>query len=71
MNKKLARTIIGALAFSDHSSTKIRELSGFGPDDWKTIFHWLDNSNLALYLLRKIQNENAGHVLPPAVLSRL
>jgi hypothetical protein len=71
MNKKLGRTIMGALAFSDDAITSIRELSAFDAKAWQSTFHWLDNSNLALLLLRKIRDENFLDVLPLSVFSRL
>jgi hypothetical protein len=70
MNRQLAETIIRYLSFSDSDGSQT-SLSGFSLREWERTFRWLDNANLALYLLRKLRDTNDDRKLPPAVISRL
>jgi hypothetical protein len=71
MNRQLAETIIRYLSFSDGVDGSQISLSGFSLREWERTFRWLDNANLALYLLRKLRDTNDDRKLPPAVISRL
>lgn len=63
---RLAEHIV---AFLGHGS--VSALAGFNARQWKRALPWLDSSGMALYLLHRIEDLNAGDVLPPQVLARL
>ena len=71
MNRRLAETIIRYLSFSREAGENRDSLSGFSRRQWEHTFRWLDNANLALYLLQKLRDNRDDRKLPPAVLSRL
>src|SRR5580658_1679115 len=71
MNRQLAEAIIRYLSFSDGISDGQDALTGFSLQQWERTFRWLDNANLALYLLRKLRDTQLDRKLPSAVLSRL
>jgi hypothetical protein len=71
MNRPLAEAIIRHLSFSDGTDESGASLSNFSLRQWEDTLGWLDNANLALYLLRKLRDTHADRKLPPAVLSRL
>jgi hypothetical protein len=71
MNRRLAETIIRYLSFSEATGESRAWLSGFSRREWEHTFQWLDNANLALYLLEKLRDTHDDRKLPPAVLSRL
>ena len=71
MNRRLAETIIRYLCFSEEIGDSRDSLSGFSRRQWEHTFRWLDNANLALYLLQKLRDTHDDRKLPPAVLSRL
>jgi Uncharacterised nucleotidyltransferase len=71
MNRQLAETIIRYLSFSDGNDGSGASLSDFSLRQWEDTFGWLDNANLALYLLRKLRDTHVDRELPSAVLSRL
>ena len=71
MNRKLAETIIRYLSFSGEVDARRGSLSGFSWRQWEHTLRWLDNANLALYLLQKLRDNHEDRKLPPAVLSRL
>jgi hypothetical protein len=71
MNQRLAETIIRYLSFSDGIGESRGSLSGFSLRQWENTFRWLDDANLALYLLQKLRDSHNDVQLPPAALSRL
>ena len=71
MNRRLAGTIIRYLSFSEEIGDSRDSLSDFSWRQWEGTFRWLDNANLALYLLRKLRGTHDDQKLPSAVLSRL
>jgi hypothetical protein len=71
MNRRLAETIIRYLSFSDGVGESRDSLSGFSGRQWEDTFRWLDNANLALYLLQKLRDTHDDTKLPQAALSRL
>ncbi|MFZ0298084.1 MAG: nucleotidyltransferase family protein [Candidatus Sulfotelmatobacter sp.] len=71
MNRRLAETIIRYLSFSEEIDGSRDSLGGFSWRQWEDTFRWLDNANLALYLLQKLRDTHDEGKLPPAALSRL
>jgi len=71
MNRQLAETIIRYLSFSEGVDNPQDSLGGFSLRQWRQTFEWLDNANLALYLLQKLRDTHDDGKLPPAVRSRL
>lgn len=71
MNRRLAETIIRYLSFSEGIGEKRDSLSGFSQRQWEDTFRWLDDANLALYLVQKLRDNHDDGKLPPAALSRL
>jgi hypothetical protein len=71
MNRRLAEAIIRYLSFSEEIDGSRDSLSGFSGRQWEDTFRWLDNANLALYLLQKLRDTHEDGKLPPAALSRL
>ncbi|MGA6982550.1 MAG: nucleotidyltransferase family protein [Candidatus Sulfotelmatobacter sp.] len=71
MNRRLAETIIRYLSFSAENGESGDSLGGFNDRQWEDTFRWLDNANVALYLLQKLRDTHDDGKLPPAVLSRL
>lgn len=71
MNRRLAATVIRYLSFSEEIDGSQDSLGDFSERQWQNTFRWLDNANLALYLLRKLRDTQDDRKLPPAVLSRL
>jgi hypothetical protein len=71
MNRRLAETIIRYLSFSGETGEARDLLSSFSRRQWENTFSWLDNRNLALYLLQKLRDTHDDRKIPPAALSRL
>jgi hypothetical protein len=71
MNRRLAETIIRYLSFSEEIDGSRDSLGGFSWRQWEDTFPWLDNANLALYLLQKLRDSHDERKLPPAALWRL
>ncbi|MGB7849101.1 MAG: nucleotidyltransferase family protein [Candidatus Acidiferrum sp.] len=71
MNRQLPETIIRYLSFSNGVGNSGTALTDFTLRQWERTFTWLDNANLALYLLKKLRDTHADRNLPSAVLSRL
>ncbi len=70
MNRRLAQAVVAQLRLSDDAGD-VQRLSKFTVRDWRRTYQWLDDSGLALYLLRYLQNSGAAGMLPPEVLARL
>lgn len=70
MKQELAHAVVALLQVSGHEGD-VEELGKFALRDWQRTFQWLDDSGLALYLLRYLQNLGATEVLPAEVLARL
>jgi Uncharacterised nucleotidyltransferase len=66
----LAEHIVAFLGQGERGGS-VSALEGFSARQWKHALPWLDSSGLALYLLSRIEDLNAGDVLPPTVLARL
>jgi hypothetical protein len=71
MNRRLAETIIRYLSFSEEIGESRDLLSRFSWPQWEQTFRWLENANLAFYLLQKLRDTHDEEKLPPAALSRL
>jgi hypothetical protein len=71
MNQQLAETIMRYLSFSAGADNSGTALTGFNSRQWEGTFAWLDNANLALYLLKKLRDTHDHQNLPSAVRSRL
>jgi hypothetical protein len=71
MNRRLAETIIRYLSFSGNDNESRASLSAFHERQWEHTFQWLENRNLALYLLQRLRDTHDDRKLPPAALSRL
>jgi hypothetical protein len=71
MNRRLAESIIRYLSFSEEIGENRDSLGGFTSRQWEHTFRWLDNVNLALYLLQKLRDTHDDREIPPAALSRL
>jgi hypothetical protein len=71
MNRRLAETLIRYLSFSEDIGENRDSLSSFRSRQWEDTFRWLDNANLALYLLQKLRDNHDEGKLPPAALARL
>jgi hypothetical protein len=69
MNRKLAEAIISCLQLSG-PSFDFGQLAKFSSGDWKQTMGWTDRAGLTLYLLERLKNYGATHVLPPPVLAR-
>lgn len=70
MKRRLAETVVACLCLSGDVGDAT-ELQKFGLRDWQRTFRWLDDSGLALYFLRHLQNVGATDMVPPQVLARL
>ena len=70
MKLELARAVVAQLQISGRAGG-IEELGKFALKDWQRTYQWLDDSGLALYLLRHLQNAGSSEVLPAEVLARL
>lgn len=70
MPYRLAKHIVAFLGHGERCAS-VSALEGFSARQWKRALPWLDSSGLALYLLNRIEDLNAGDVLPPPVLARL
>jgi hypothetical protein len=66
----LADKIVKFLSFSDPRDS-IRALESVRQRDWERALLWLDDSGLAFYFLRKLQDTNSADVIPGEVLSLL
>jgi hypothetical protein len=71
MNRQLAETIIRYLSIPEKVDGSPDSLDRFSVKQWERTYAWLDNMNLALYLLQKLRDTNDDRKLPPAVMSRL
>ena len=71
MNRRLAETIIRYLSFSEEIGESRDSLGDFSWRQWESTFQWLENRNLALYLLQKLRDNRDDRKLPPAALARL
>jgi len=72
MNHALAQTIVQSLSFSSDAREQAAELlPRFRERAWNRSFCWLDNSGLALYFLRRLEETQRTSVLPGRVLPRL
>jgi hypothetical protein len=69
VNRELAQGIIGSLQLSG-IPYDFSQLIGFSSRDWDQTLGWLDHSGLALYLLKRLKDVGAPHVLPSQVLAR-
>lgn len=70
MERELARALLAPLQLSA-SSRNAQAIRRLGPGNWRRILTWLDDSGLALYFLRSLQNKGATGVLPQQVLAHL
>jgi hypothetical protein len=70
VNPALTEAVAECLGVSS-GDREAEQLRKYSPRDWKRTLGWLDNSGLALYLHRRLQELDATDVLPAAVLSRL
>jgi putative nucleotidyltransferase-like protein len=70
MERELARALLAPLQLSA-SAHDVQAIRRLGPGNWRRILAWLNDSGLALYFLRSLQNEGATGVLPPQVLAHL
>lgn len=70
MNRQLARAVVAQLRLSGDAGD-IQQLSKFTVRDWRRTYQWLDDSGLALYLLRYVESLGAAEMLPPEVRARL
>jgi hypothetical protein len=69
VNRDLAEAIIGSLQLSG-TIYDFSQLTRFSSRDWEQTLGWLDHSGLALYLLERLRDGEATHVLPSEVLAR-
>ncbi len=70
MPRRLTEHIVSFLGYGERGGS-VSELLGFSARQWKRALPWLDSSGLALYFLNRIEDLNAGDVLPLPVLARL
>jgi hypothetical protein len=72
MNNALAQAVVQSLSFSGEAQEKAAVLlPRFAERDWDRSFCWLDNSGLALYFLRRLEETQRTSVLPARILARL
>ncbi|HJT00846.1 MAG TPA: nucleotidyltransferase family protein [Terriglobales bacterium] len=70
MPSRLAENIVSFLGHGKGGGI-VSTLAGFSARRWKRALPWLDSSGLALYLLNRIDDLNAGELIPNSVLARL
>lgn len=70
MKTELAHAVVASLGFSGIAGYA-QELRRFDVRDWQRTLQWLDDSGLALYLLRHLQNIGATDMVPPEILAQL
>jgi hypothetical protein len=71
MKRAALDEIIGFLRFSPDHSDRLNAIEKFEERQWKYLLRWLDDAGLAFYFLRRLKDANAGHTIPPWVLTRL
>jgi len=69
MNRRMTRAVISRLGATECAVEQ--DLQQFGSEDWERTLNWLDDSGLALYFLRHLQDTRTTAIIPPQVLSRL
>lgn len=71
MKRTVGEAILGCLSFSGHTQDHGSELKKFTGREWEQALKWLHDAGLALYLLQKLKDTTATHLLPRSVFSRL
>ena len=71
MKRSVAEAVVDFLSFSGGTNGHVGELTGFHDREWRQAVSWLHDAGLALYLLQKLEQGNATHILPTATLARL
>jgi hypothetical protein len=69
VNQALAEAVIRCLSLS-REPYEASVLSKFSLHDWERTFHWLDRSDLSLYLLQRLKSIGATELIPRTVLDR-
>jgi hypothetical protein len=70
LNKQLAATVLATFREVDLAQ-QAPPLRMFSVKNWKSSFHWLDASGLALYFLHRLRVSDNERLLPDSVLSAL
>ena len=71
MNRALAQCIVASLRLTSSCEDDLEHLKTFGRRDWDRTLPWLDDSGLALYLLRRTEQSGSPSVLPAQIRARL
>jgi hypothetical protein len=70
MSQRFAEAVIAAFRQADRD-THVRELAGLDARDWRSGWHWLDASGLALYFRRRIAAFCLEEYVPVEILNAL
>ena len=70
MKRELAQAVVSSLRLSG-DPCDVQKLRRFKLGDWQRTLQWLDDSGLALYLLRHLYRTGDTEVVPPEILARL
>jgi len=71
MNRALIQCIVDFLRVSGSREESLARLKTFSGHDWKQVLPWLDESGLALYLLRRLSNLKSPDSLPGEIRKQL
>lgn len=71
MNRALTCCIVGSLRVNGLCEEPLARLRNFGQPAWERTLSWLDDSGLALYLLKQIDRAGADNALPRPIRTRL
>src|SRR5579864_599137 len=59
------------MSFPNSGIESLRSFSNFSDRKWKRLLSWLDDTGLALYFLRKLEDTGASNALPESATSYL
>jgi hypothetical protein len=71
MNRALIRCVVESLRVSGRFEESIARLRQFSERDWQRVLPWLDESGLALYVLRQLSDTNSLAALPAKTRTQL